>query len=159
MFTHLSYSQREFKGQTVYKVKVKRDNMSATKGVLLDADQAGITVRSYPKGTTHLDMSIPAEDIVSITIRKKGNGGLYGAIGGAAIGAVLSASGDSYFDDGAEAAIGAAIFAIPGYFIGRSITSKKKKIIINKDLNTFSENLELIKGYCIYKEEALLTGL
>ena len=156
LLTGIVYSQREFKGQMFYKVWVELDNSRIDEGILLSAEEAGLTVRIYPEVNEPIDMKIAPEEIMVIKLRRRGKVGkgiLYGALGGMALGAVAGASGDSgYLGPEFGAVAGGVLGIIPGSLVGLTVGAGKEKFIINKDRNTYLENLDSLKGYTVLRE-------
>ncbi|NNK88213.1 MAG: hypothetical protein HKO90_08020 [Flavobacteriaceae bacterium] len=159
LLTGFVFSQREFKGQTVYKTWVELENVEIRDGVLLRADESGITVRIYPAGNEPVDRKISAEEIIEIKLRRKGKVGkgvLYGALGGMVVGAAAGASDDSGYLGPEFGALAGGVFGIiPGSLVGLTVGAGKEKIVINKNKNTYLENLKSLKSYSIYKENSM----
>jgi len=158
------HAQKSKNQNKVYKIWVSKvDNSKIIKGLLYEANDESLTIIDRHS----VEISIDASNIGIIKIRKKGKigkGVLIGASAGFATGVIIGlVSGDepdqtmgSIFGaevilEGAtagEKALGLGILmAVGGSGVGAIIASKKEQIFINGDMNTYKNNLEILKSY------------
>jgi len=134
----------------VYKIYVDTmDNLRIT-GFLEDLDSTGITVANKTPIKATERMMVPAENIKSIKMRRKGSvlkGAGYGLAVGIAAGAMTGsqASDESFFSREASIAIGSIMFGSMGAITGAIIGSASKKMVIHGKVAMYHLKIPVIE--------------
>ena len=152
-----------------YKIWITTIDQTKVKGILYFADEKGINLFINNEHNDSNMRFVEAQNIDVIKIRRSGRIGTgiwVGALTGFAVGGMVGlASGDdqqktvdygflgTYTHQGSSAGDKAIqsglISSIPGAGVGAIIASKKVKIIINGNVETYKNKLNKIKSYAI----------
>lgn len=152
-----------------YKIWITTIDQTKVKGILYFADERGINLFISKKLNDSNMRFVEAQNIDYIRIRRSakiGTGIWVGALTGFAVGGMVGlASGDdpektvnygflgTYTHQGSSAGDKAMVIglisSVPGAAVGAIIASKKVKIIINGNFETYQNKLNKIKSYAI----------
>jgi len=149
-------AQRKNKKIKVYKAWVTMIDGSKPNrinGILYFADEDFIKVKYKISGVYSVN-AIDPRNIKKIKIRRKGKVGrgiLIGAVTGIGVGAILGYSEKDQFFHTKEsnAAAYGVTLGLLGVPIGASISSGKKRFVINGDIEKYREHLKTLQKYTI----------
>jgi hypothetical protein len=154
------YCQNKTGKKKVYKVWVTKMDGSKIYGFLFAANEQGISITETKSLEGLNSILVEVENIREIRVRRKGSvgrGAGWGAVSGAALGAIIGlASGDDpenqfLYSASAEekAGVSAIVLGGIGGGFGAIIGTGKKKILIDGNTKVYVSQLTTLKNYSL----------
>ncbi len=156
------YAQNKTKKVKVYKIWITKMDGSKVRGFFYAADAQGVTISKSKTPDESNLLSVEAENISLIKMRRKGavgKGAGIGFLSGAAVGGIIGyAAGDAqepgFFALTKETKAGGAaiLFGLVGTGVGAIVGTGKKKIPIDGNIETYRIRLNSLTNYALKQE-------